>query len=242
MSAAFSAIILDIFADLLTTFRILSILVLIAIVASRIDLKHSPQNEIKNSILKGTILFNLSLFIILLITGTGGFFSPLFVVIYIATLGLSFILTFPAAIVFLFSGLVVIAVSSFFKYNANPIPFDLSFLIIQLISLFGVIPFSYVVASKYRLKGKVADYLFEELSFSKTKEDLILGNIDEGVITLDRNFSVSKMNKIAESLSGFKNEQVVGQDFFKIFKFQDRNKNTITKDQFPIKEDRKSVV
>ncbi len=232
--ASLVAIFLDKFSDLTTIFEILSVLILVSIILLRVNIKRLKFNVLNNPISSSILLFSLSLFIILLITSTGAFFSPLLITLHITTLCIAFLLSFPLAMVFLFSGVLALSIHSYTIYASHAATFDPALLIIQLASIVGIIPFSSIAATRYHVREKIADYFFAELSLSKSEESLILDNIAEGVITMNRKFSIVKINKIAENLSGFKPEELAEKDFFEVFKLYDIKKDLITKDQFPI--------
>lgn len=233
LTGTLSSIILYGLTDLATILKTLSVIILVFLITLKINIKQDGS-KIKNSFIKITGLFFMALFIMLLIIATGGIISPLIVVLHITTIALAFLLTFPIAMAFLAAALTSIFAQYYLAYKAHTLVIDPALLIIQLLSLAALIPFSSVISKRYHLKGKIADYLFAQLSLRKNEEVSILENIDEGVITLARDFSIIKMNKTGENLTEFGDKQIRGKNFFDVFKFFDQDKNPIGKDKFPI--------
>lgn len=235
LSSSLLSIILSHAVDLSTILKILSVTVLVLLIGMKVGPAWLPHGKIKNKIIKSAGLFVLSLFIFLIVVSTGGILSPLFFTIHISIIAISFLLTFPIAMAFLCSSLIAL-LFEYLRYDPHLRFADPAFLVIQIASLSALIPFSLIVSTRYHLKGRLADYLLNELFLSQKEESLIFENIEEGVITLNKKFAVVKMNKVAENLSGYKSLNVVGRDFFEIFKFFDHDKNIIQKEHFPVKD------
>ncbi len=236
LTGTLSSIILSGVSDLATILKILSVIVLVFLIGLKVNLGQSHGAKAKDVLLKISGLFFLSLSIMLLVVATGGILSPLIIVLHITILALAFLLTFPIAMAFLFASLISIFAQYYLAFKAHTLILDPASLMIQLVSTAAVVPLSFIVARRYHLAGKIADALFAELYLSKNEEDVILESVDEGIITLDRELRIMRMNKIAQDISGFKNSEVLGKDFFEVFKLFDSGKKIIQKEQFPIKD------
>lgn len=231
-AAAAAALSLErIFADYLVPLRILVVLVLILLIILQRNLS---EELFSKRVFQGTLLFITTLFVILLVVTTGGFLSPFFVIVHITTLGLAFILTFGAAVAFLGATLAALAFHFFSAFQAGIVSLDIPLLIVYLLSIAAIIPFSWVVASRYHLRGKIADFLSRELFASRREEEAILGNIEEGVITLDPTLRIVRLNNIAQRLTGFREELIKKRPFFSVFSFKDEQGKVLAETNFPI--------
>src|SRR3972149_6595166 len=108
LSSSLFSILLNSAADLSTILKILSVIVLAFLIAIKAGPAWLPHSKIKYKIIKIAGLFVLSLFIFLIVVSTGGILSPLFVTIHISAIAISFLLTFPIAMAFLYSSLIAL--------------------------------------------------------------------------------------------------------------------------------------
>jgi hypothetical protein len=73
-------------------------------------------------------------------------------------------------------------------------------------------------------------------------EESILEHLEEGVVTMNRDLSIVKINPTAEKITGVLNENAAGKDFFTIFYLYDYDKNLIDKNKFPHKDFTRSFI
>lgn len=232
-SAASVAVLINFIADPVIVLKILAAFIIFFLILLRIAAMQKAQSLIGNKLVYIGIIWTVSIFLITLVISTGGFTSPFFVLTHIAILTLAFLATFISALIFLLASLCAISISVLL--SSRSIGIDTPNILVDFFSFGAIVPLAAIVAHHYSFKDKLADYLFSELFLSQKEESLIFENIEEGLISLDREFAVVKMNKIAENLSGHESSNIVGRDFFEIFKFFDRDKKIIQKEHFPIK-------
>lgn len=221
------------FTDSSVSLRILAVLLVLFLIFLR-QKRVGFHSVMTNPKTQAIFLFFIVFFLLLLVSATGGFFSPFFILIHLVSLGFAFLFAFRTAILFLISAVTAMLFNVYFLWEAGIVAQDVPLLVVYLVSLGVIIPFSAMVASRYHLKGETLDYLFKQFFISRTEELVILGNIEEGIITLDRRFSITRLNEIAQTLTGYKEDELSEHNFFSMFTFKDKDGALVGKSNFPM--------
>lgn len=80
-----------------------------------------------------------------------------------------------------------------------------------------------VLASAFEESRRKILTVLDNLSRSKERADLIIQSISDGIITLDQNNQVTSFSKAAETISGWKSEEILGNSINQIFPVQASN-------------------
>lgn len=222
------------FRDQSVPVRVLAIMIVVLLLLLRLP-KLTNKLLLTHKLVQVVLVFTIINFLVLLVLITGGFFSPFSIVIHITTLALAFLWTFSGALTFLISSLLVMAYHLYSLYQSGVFTsIDIPLLSVYLISLLAIVPFSWVVASRYHLKGQLADYLYHQLWTTTTQGNVILDSIEEGVITLDKRLQVVRINQIAQKITGYSEDQIRGRPFFSVFSFKNKEGKLIPPENFPL--------
>lgn len=235
-SAAIIVVLIDrAFVDSIVALRILAVFLLFFLIILR-QQRVTFKVFVQDKKIQTFVLFSGTFFLMLLVVSTGGFLSPFFILIHIASLALAFLVTFAASFVFLLASITVILLHAYIFSQAHVITIDLPLLAIYLVSIGVIVPFSALIASKYRLKGETVDYLFKQFVVSQAEEMLIVNSIEEGIITLDREFAITRVNGIAQNLTLYDQSSLARKNFFSVFTFKDKNGQLLKQENFPLEK------
>lgn len=222
------------FRDQSVPVRVLAIMIVILLILLRLP-NLTNKLLLNHKLVQIVLVFTIINFLVLLVLITGGFFSPFSIVIHITTLALAFLWTFSGALTFLISSLLVMSYQLYSLYQSGIFTsIDIPLLSVYSISLLAIVPFSWVVASRYHLKGQLADYLYHQLWTSTTQGNVILDSIEEGVITLDKRLQIVRINQIAQKITGFTEDQIRNRPFFSIFSFKNKEGKLVPPENFPL--------
>ena len=72
------------------------------------------------------------------------------------------------------------------------------------------------------LMGRTLKKSFESIIEEKEKASSIIQNVGDALLVIDRERKITLLNPVAQALCGFKEEDVLGKEYFKIFKFFDQ--------------------
>lgn len=182
------------------------------------------------------------LFLYILIFSTGGLASPFLILSHFLAIGTSFVISpatavsFIIATVFLIVGHLATDQQARIFAQSNLFPTILYFL-----SYISLIPFAYILAKQYKFKEEWAQILEKQIATSKTQEEILLKNITSAVFLLNPNFEVVFLNQSATRISGF-GKEAVGQDFFKLFAFKDKDGRVLASYSLPLPQTLSSKV
>lgn len=157
------------------------------------------------------------------------FSASLIYIIITSTVALSFR---KASNVAIYSVLVITLTAAFLFYSANPFV-DKVFILVSIM-IFNFLTYM-IIKSKYQT--------IQEALVTDEKFELLVMNIDEGIMTFDDAFNITFTNAYSERILYFNKDQIIGKSFFEIVKLTecrnqsiDEIKNKILNgDEFEIK-------
>ncbi|HVT01376.1 MAG TPA: hypothetical protein VHE53_04050 [Patescibacteria group bacterium] len=189
-------------------------------------------------------LVPIVLLIQFLIFGTGGLSSIFLVASYLFTIGLSFLVSPQAGLMFITANSLLLIIYT--ALDASSIDFfqrEPAAAVLYLLSYVALIPFSYLVAKEYRIKDDWAEVLRKQIEMFKMEEEEFLKNIDEAVIVADPNFKVMYFNEQAKAYckdpSNISGQLVSGLVRFKNSDGKVVNASTLLSDVLEIQKTRK---
>lgn len=170
------------------------LLVLIVIFALLLRSARLPMHR---SLITWLLILMITFFIQLLIASTGAIFSPFLVLIHLYIIGLALFFDFGTALSFLILEFVLLICQARLDANlSNLIQEDIGAVLIYFSSLLVVTPVSKLVSQQYHVKADTLKILFKEL----TAKERILEQLDDFVITTDKNLQVLSGNDSAQKI------------------------------------------
>lgn len=164
------------------------------------------------------LLFFSTFLVQLLVLVTGGLTSPFFMLLHFYTLGISFLLNFPLAFIFLgLSTLLLIADgyahnTIFASFYSQP-----ESVIFIFISLFIVLPVADLLSRHYKLKDRITAALKETIRMQSS----VLDEIKELVFITDQNFTILSINEKVEKDLSISASEILGKSFFDVVLLKD---------------------
>ncbi len=192
------------------------------------------QNSLLDSITRLALIFFTAFFIQNLVSSTGGFFSPILILIHLYILGASFILNSVAAFGFmLFSILLFFAGAMFNPSMQQLILQDLLSVGIYVTSFIVTVPLGIYLSRVYGLKDTVAQLLNRHIKLSAIREQSIMSGLSELVVTTDLNLKITSVNEAVKRLIDKTDVDIIGKGFFDVIKLTDSqgkpiNQNSIS--------------
>lgn len=193
-------------------------------------------NNSKLSPLRTSLAILITAFLAqVLVISSGGLYSPLLIVVHIYALGAIFLLNNKSPIFFLLTSLGVLAAQ--LKYDPiltqtftddpwTAVIYGLSFLII--------IPLSLYLSHNYFIKDTFAKILKNYIKMQEQKESSILTSLNDLVIVTDPALGIMSINVAVEKYLQIDKNDILGKQFFDIFKFKDMSGNPGTTDTLSV--------
>ncbi len=204
LTAAFNYI----HAPLNISLQLISVLLLVLLVLSRKYL-FSSDNPVISKAFKLFFLFLTTLFVQLLVSLTGNFYSPFLISLHLFSLGLSFLLNLPISIGFISFSVLVLFVNIYLNPSLlSQLYQDPFSVILYLASFVVIIPLSIILTRTYHLKDSLSRVLSNSLVLGKKRETSILGGLDEMVFVTDILLRVISVNQSAEELLNLSSEEM----------------------------------
>lgn len=163
----------------------------------------------------------------LLVLSTGGFLSPLLIIVHLSAISLAVVLNPVAALAFLLTILTVL-VMHFLTVSQLTIADNISLIIISFLSFIATIPLFYLFKSHEKTQVEWLSYLDKQVVTGQAQEKALMANLNEAIIVVSPEKYVLNMNKKAEDLTGFSQIEAVGKTYTDILKMQDSTKVALT--------------
>ena len=159
------------------------------------------------------ILTSLTAFLTqLVVISTGGFYSPLLIVIHLYTLGSSFLLHLTTSIIFLVASLGLISGQIFWDQKLLPIfKDDPGTVILYFASFIIIIPLSQFIMSAYHIKDNLSKVLHEYLKISQRREESVLSGLNELVFFTNVRLQIVSVNEAAEHILKLQNSDIINK-------------------------------
>lgn len=163
----------------------------------------------------------LILFIYLLTLATGGPSSPFLILTHLFTIGTAFLISPQVAIAYIAANIILLTASLVVDPTAQALARETPLaVLLYFVAYLALVPLSYLLARGYHLKEEWAVLLEKQIATSKTQEEILLKNITDPLLVTDTQFNLVYLNQAATKLTGY-GQEILGQDFFKIFSFKD---------------------
>lgn len=172
---------------------------------------------------------------LLLVTGSGGIFSPFLLLIYVTTFGVGIVASFNTAIVYL-SASVVVLVSNIFL---NPIV-QAEFLaqpwlvVINALSMIALLPTIYIALNRFHIRAFVLQQLKEQIALSEVREEVIMQGLKEGIVVCNKDLEILSSNQQFREMVGMEPATLTLRELFSVLKMWDTDNYPITKNNFDI--------
>ena len=196
----------------------------------------SGQSQLnKDSKLMGVLLFICSLFVQLLVFSTGGFYSPFLIVIHLFTLGVGFLMSLQASMLFLISSLIILVaqlrldgtIRTFFASD----PWSV---VLYFLSFIAIIPLSQLLVRKYHLKEKISEFLSQQIQLTEMREESILQGLNDLVFVVNPEMRILSVNESVRRLLEKGNAEIIFRPLFEVLKMDDQNGVSVSRESLSI--------
>ncbi len=219
---------LKIYQPLVPLFLVLDILL-----TSQINTK---QGTIK-LIPKLIIIYISTILVQLIVISSGGFYSPLLILIHLFTIGAIFVLNSSSPVSFLAFSLCVLifhiiydpTLSQFFKND----PWTT---VIYGLSIIIVIPLTLFLSKSNSVKNKFTSFLRDYIYMSESRQKSIMTALSNLVIVTDKNLNIVTVNTALERLLRVSASQVLSKPLFQIISLKDSSGNPVSPEALPTKQ------
>lgn len=209
------------------------LLILDIVIASRIDTKRTTTLNFP----KQLVLFISALLVQVIVISSGGFYSPLLILIHIFTLSAIFLLGSSSPIIFLIFSLGVLIFHTSFDRNLYQFfQNDPWAVVIYALSIVIVIPLALFLSHSNSIKDQLSNFLKEYIEMSEKKQKSILTALSNLVIVTDKNLCIISINIAVERLLRTSLSEVEGKPLFDVLVLKDSQGNTIPPEDLPIKQ------
>lgn len=186
---------------------------------------------------KLSLVFLTSFLVQIIVVSTGGFYSPLLILIHLYTLASGFMLRVTTATTFLVFTLLILGGQLFWNESINlKFKEDPALAAIYLASFIIVVPLAQFIMRTYKLKEKMSKVLSEYLNIGQQREVSILSGMSELVFITDKNLKIISISESAQLLLGVNNEEVKDKFFLEQVNIVNQNGVKVSTEQFPINE------
>lgn len=178
-------------------------------------------------------LFVITILILFLVLISGGIISPLFLLIQLTTIALSFFFTFNIGLLFFWSTLAVLLLDGIVFQRTEIAPSDIILIFVYIVSIFATIPLAHIASSHYWSKMARFKQLLNQMFDKENLESIILKSVSEGIIILTNDQKILSINGKAQQLTEINENKAIGKDFFSIFIFKSSSGQRVVKESFP---------
>lgn len=172
---------------------------------------------------------------LLLVTGSGGIFSPFLLLIYVTTFGVGIVSTFNTAIVYLLVAIAVLVCN----IVLNPIV-QAEFLaqpwlvVINALSMIALLPTIYIALNRFHIRAFVLQQLKEQIALSEVREEVIMQSMKEVIVVCNQDLEILSSNKQFRKMVGMDPATLSLRELFSVLKMWDTGNYPITKNSFDI--------
>lgn len=185
--------------------------------------------NIFSKLLRLSLVALSGLLVQLLVISSGGFYSPFLILLYLYTLGASFLLNLHTAISFLVLSLILLVAATFFDQRMRLLfEEDPGSAILYFVSFVVVIPLAQFLMRTYHLKSVLSKILAEYVQIGQKREESILRGLSEVVLVTDSNLRILSVNEATERVVGKSQREFYGQPLLTTVLLRDENGNLAT--------------
>lgn len=171
------------------------------------------------------------------IISTGGFYSPLMIIVHLYTITSGFLLNIITSLTFLFSTLLVLGYQIYSDTNIQQkFREDPGIAAIYFVSFLITIPLAQYVTKTYHIKDKMSKALGEYLEIGHQRERSILSGMNELVFITDKNLKIESTSESARRLLNTSDEAIKHKPLLDEIQLFTQNGSRVSIDSLPIKE------
>ncbi len=179
------------------------------------------------------LLLAISLFIQLLVVTSGGFYSPFLILYHLFAVGLGFLVSLFAAVVFSFLGIAVLIAQLLLEPNLLDLfKDDPGAVILYGLSLMIILPVNYLIASRYWVKDKLSNILSTQVD----RDRLLLGGVSDLVIIITPDLKIISFNEAADLSLKLSSGQFKGKPLFQTLVLKDASGAALGPDYFSLEQ------
>lgn len=175
------------------------------------------KGRVRTKIFQNGILFLSALFFQTLTLSTGGFYSHFLILIYLYSLGASFLLNMRAALSFLIFSVSILMAHILLDPKLTNIFLDDPWtIVLYIISFIVFIPLASVIFERYSLKDTISKLLSQHIKIGERREAAILLGLSEPIFVTNTDLITLSINNTAEKMLHLSAENVVGKPLFNV--------------------------
>lgn len=186
----------------------------------------TPIKHLSSSLQRFVALFLGSLFVQMLVIATGGFLSPLLILLHLFTIGAGFLVNFQSAIVFLVFSVADLVAAIIFTPKLNQLyQQDQWSVALYFMSFIIIIPLVVYLMRSYHVKSAIAKVLADYSDTMEQREESLFRSLKELIVVTDINLHIISVNRTLEKLLNITNSQVMNHFLFDTIHLKDQNGN-----------------
>lgn len=238
VSAVFTSAAITIFLNyqhlgVVTYQQITAVLIILIIFISNKIPNISNYSKNKARFILLGIIFLSSFFIQILITSTGGLFSPFFILFHLSAMTISFLVDNTTFVAFLVSFCLV----SVLDLNLNPAKLELlkddpGKALLLGASLLVIIPLAQFISKKYHLKEELSRMLSKEVKMNQG----IFENLNDLVVITDKDLKVIFINDALKKILDVADNEVSLKNLLDILHLKQEDGSAVTEKSLSIDE------
>jgi len=172
---------------------------------------------------------------LVLVTGSGGIFSPFLLLIYVTTFGVGIVATFKTAIMYLVAAIVVLVSNIMLnpiiqeEFVAQP-----WLVLINALSMAALLPTIYIALNRFHVRTFILQQLREQVALSETREEVIMQSMKEGIVVCNEELEILSSNQQFRKMIGMDPATLSLRELFSVVKIWDAGNYPISKNSFDI--------
>ncbi len=168
---------------------------------------------------------------------SGGFLSPLLILIHLYTLGSSFLLNLSSSILFLITSVAVLGLQIYLSREFQLLIInDPATSILYILSFIIIIPLSQFLMNTYNIKDRLSKILGENLLIGRVRESFILSGLNELVVVTNQQLQITSISESVAKLLKKAQEEIINKSIFENLPLKDKDGKPIGIMDLPIKE------
>ena len=207
--------------------QLIAFLIVLLVILTRFPF--ALTGNILQKLLRLSLITLSGLLVQLLVISSGGFYSPFLILLYLYTLGASFLLNLHTAISFLVFSLILLVAAVIFDQRMRMLfSEDPGTAILYFVSFIVITPLAQFLMRTYHLKSALSKILAEYVQIGQKREESILRGLSEMVLVTDSRLRIQSVNEATERVVGKSQEQLYGQPLLSTVLLRDENGNLAT--------------
>jgi len=172
----------------------------------------------------------VTLLVQVLVVLSGGFYSPLIVLVHLTTFGLGMFFDLTVSVTFLTLTISVLVLQIIWDPRLRIIfEQDPWTAVLYAVSFVIVFPVTWLVVQKYSLKDKFVQTLKSYIWLQQRREEQILSGLQEMVVVMNARLKILSVNEAVRGALGKTNEDVLFKPLLEIVGLKDRSGDPATR-------------